>query len=32
MELVNQQNTQQIPDFSRATGREGELALQVGWR
>src|SRR5262249_22712308 len=32
MELVNQQNAQKIPDFFGATGREGELALQVGWR
>src|SRR5262249_39947543 len=32
MELVDHQNTQKIPDFSCATGREGELSLQVGWR
>src|SRR5262249_54776262 len=32
MALVNQQNAQKIPDFFGATGREGELALQVGWR
>ena len=25
MELVDQQNAQKIPDFSCATGREGEL-------
>ena len=32
MELVNHQNAQKIPDFFGATGREGEFALQVGWR
>src|SRR5262249_5449817 len=32
MELVDQQDAQKIPDFSGATGWEGELAFQVGWR
>src|SRR5215831_17692000 len=31
MELVDQQNAQKISYFSCATGREGELSLQVGW-